>query len=362
MRPSLRSRSQDLREKALLRGAPGLSGVKPRVNQEALDLSGKVNMIARSMLDSPLVPGAPRRLLVIYNPTAGGSRRRRFEAVLAQLADFGCPMDVRPTSGPGDAGQFATEADAGEHDLVVAAGGDGTINEVVNGLVGLAGRQAHPPLAILPLGTANVLAAELGLKIAPGQIAETIARGAVQTVSLGQARGADGEARIFSLMAGAGFDARVVEGVDLRLKRALGKVAYVLESVHQMCRPKPRALQVTVDGREYEAASVVVSNARFYAGRFLLAPEARLDQPQLHACLFRDGDALNTVRYALALQRGRLPVSRGFKIVTGKDIRVEGDAGSPLQADGDVVGRLPVSIRSLPDALRLVVPPQPALA
>jgi len=297
---------------------------------------------------------------VIYNPTAGGSRRRRFEAVLADLADLGCPMDVRPTTGPGDAAVFAQEADPAVHDLVVAAGGDGTINEVINGLVGRPGAAgagaapALPPLAVLPLGTANVLAAELGLDLVPAHIARTIAQGPAQPVSLGRASAAAGESRVFSLMAGAGFDARVVAGIDLRTKRLLGKGAYLLEGLSQMCRRKPPPLQVTVDGNAYEAASVVVSNARFYGGRYLLAPDARLEDPLLHVCLFRHGDLRYILRYAVALQRGVLQRESGFRIVTGRDIRIEGDAGAPLQADGDIIARLPVRISPLPHALRMV--------
>jgi YegS/Rv2252/BmrU family lipid kinase len=309
------------------------------------------------MTDSLQKAGAPRRLLVIYNPTAGGSRRRRFEAVLADLADFGCPMDVRPTTGPGDAAVFAQEADPAAHDLVVAAGGDGTINEVINGLVGRSGAGAAPavpPLAVLPLGTANVLAAELGLDLVPAHIARTIAQGPAQPVSLGQASAAAGESRVFSLMAGAGFDARVVAGIDLRTKRLLGKGAYLLEGLCQMCRQKPPPLQVTVDGRTYEAASVVVSNARFYGGRYLLAPDARLQDPLLHVCLFRHGDLRHILSYAVALQRGVLQRESGFQIVTGRDIRIEGDPGAPLQADGDIIARLPVRISPLPHALRMV--------
>jgi diacylglycerol kinase (ATP) len=313
-------------------------------------------MIATAMADSLQKQGAPRRLLVIYNPTAGGSRRRRFEAVLAGLADLGCPMDVRPTTGPGDAAVFAREADAAAHDLVVAAGGDGTINEVINGLVGLP--DGRPPLAVLPLGTANVLAAELGLDLVPAHIARSIARGAVQPVSLGRASSAagagDGGERVFSLMAGAGFDARVVAGIDLKLKRLLGKGAYVIEGFHQMSRRKPPLLHVTVDGRDYEAASVVVSNARFYGGRYLLAPAASLAEPLLHVCLFRHGDTLSILRYAMALQHGRLEEGERFRIVTGRDIRIAGDPGAPLQADGDIIARLPVSISALPNALRMV--------
>jgi len=304
------------------------------------------------MVDSLHDPGAPRRLLVIYNPTAGGSRRRRFEAVLAGLADRGCPMDVRPTTGPGDAAIFAREAEATAHDLVVAAGGDGTINEVINGLVGLPG--AAPPLAVLPLGTANVLAAELGFDLVPAHIARAIAEGPVRAVSLGRAEAPDGTGRAFSLMAGAGFDARVVAGIDLRLKRLLGKGAYVLEGFRQMARRKPPLLTVTVDGRPYEAASVVVSNARFYGGRFLLAPGASLNDPLLHVCLFRYGDPYHILRYAMALQNGILRQGDTFRIVTGRDIRIEGDPDAPLQADGDVIARLPVRISPLPHALRMV--------
>jgi YegS/Rv2252/BmrU family lipid kinase len=312
------------------------------------------------MADSLPEPGAPRRLLVIYNPTAGGSRRRRFEAVLADLADLGCPMDVRPTTGPGDAAVFAREADPAAHDLVVAAGGDGTINEVINGLVAQAGpgRQAEVPLAVLPLGTANVLAAELGLDLVPAHIARSIARGPVQPVSLGRANSAAGAdesgGRVFSLMAGAGFDARVVAGIDLRLKRLLGKGAYVIEGFYQMSRRKPPPLRITVDGRDYEAASVVVSNARFYGGRYLLAPAANLAEPLLHVCLFRHGDTLNILRYAVALQHGGLEENERFRIVTGRDIRITGDPGAPLQADGDIIARLPVTISALPNALRMV--------
>ncbi|MGF1630589.1 MAG: diacylglycerol/lipid kinase family protein [Kiloniellaceae bacterium] len=312
------------------------------------------------MTDSLQKSGATRRLLVIYNPTAGGSRRRRFEAVLADLADLGCPMDVRPTTGPGDAAVFAQEADPAAHDLVVAAGGDGTINEVINGLIGRPGvagagaARALPPLAVLPLGTANVLAAELGLDLVPAHIARVIARGPVQPVSLGQASAAAGEGRVFSLMAGAGFDARVVAGIDLRMKRLLGKGAYLLEGVCQMCRRKPPPLQVTVDGKAYEAASVVVSNARFYGGRYLLVPQARLEDPMLHVCLFRHGDVQHILRYAVALQRGSLLGMEGFKIVTGRDIRIEGDPGAPLQADGDIIAQLPVRISPLPHALSMV--------
>jgi diacylglycerol kinase family enzyme len=99
---------------------------------------------------------------------------------------------------------------------------------------------------------------------------------------------------------------------------------------------------------------VVVSNARFYGGRYLLAPEASLMEPLLHVCLFRHGDTLSILRYALALQHGRLTQDEHFRIVAGRDIRIEGDPGAPLQADGDIIARLPVHISPLPGALHMV--------
>ncbi len=203
------------------------------------------------MADSQRQGAEPRRLLEIFNPTAGGRRRRRLEAVLAALADFGCPIDLRATTRPGEAAEMARQANPAACDLVVAAGGDGTVNELINGLVGeaAAAPAACPPLAVLPLGTANVLAAELGFDPVPAQIARAIARGPVRPVCLGRVRGNEGPGRVFSLMAGAGFDARVVAGVGLRVKRLIGKGAYVLEGLHQMGRRRPPPLRVTVDAR-----------------------------------------------------------------------------------------------------------------
>src|SRR5262249_60700955 len=150
--------------------------------------------------------------------------------------------------------------------LLVIAGGGGTINEAVNGLLSRGGGAASP-LALVPLGTANVLANEIGLVTAPAAVARTIARGAAVRAYVGIANG-----RCFTAMAGAGFDAHVVAHVSLRLKRLLGKGAYVLESLRQLWRfPFPR-YRVTIDGQSYDAASVIVAKGHYYGGRHLRAP------------------------------------------------------------------------------------------
>ena len=150
---------------------------------------------------------------MIFNPSAGARRRRRLERVLVLLREAGCDVVLYETRARGDAEAHARGLDPAAFDAVVAAGGDGTINEIINGLAGI-----ELPLGLVPLGTANVLAAELGLDQAPRAIAHGILSGRTMRAFPGILNG-----RRFAMMAGAGFDARVVEGVDLRMKRVVGQ-------------------------------------------------------------------------------------------------------------------------------------------
>ncbi|MFQ6018600.1 MAG: diacylglycerol/lipid kinase family protein [Kiloniellaceae bacterium] len=297
-----------------------------------------------------------RRLMIIHNPAAG-SHGGRFAETTMRLAELGCRLEVRRTGAHGDAEDLAREA-AG-CDLVVAAGGDGTINEVINGLVAAG---AGLPLAILPLGTANVLAAEIGLDLNPAALAKVIARGAPRPVCLGRLSAGQGAGRLFAMMAGAGFDAHAVAGVNLALKRVFGKLAYAAEVLRQLAVfPFPR-YRVVVDGEAFDAASVVAAKGRYYAGRYVLAPEARLEDPRLHVCIFGRGGRWAALRYGLAMEMRRLDAAPGYRIVPGRVVAIEGPAGDPLQADGDIVGRLPVEIEIVPDALRLVTPIGPPVS
>ena len=291
---------------------------------------------------SPALPR--RRLLVILNPAAGQRHGRRFRATLALLDQLGCQVTLKETSAPGDATRLAGEIKPGEFDVLVAAGGDGTINEILNGMVG-----TDLALAILPLGTANVLAAEIGLDLTPRGVAETIVHGRQRPVACGKA----GE-RYFTQMAGVGFDAHVVAGVGLALKRRIGKGAYVVEAVRQgFVFGHPR-YRVTVDGEVHEAASVIVANGRHYAGRYLLAPEASIEDPHFQVCLFLRSGPLAVTRYGLALQTGRLPYRSDLKRFPGRHVKIEGPSGDPVQGDGDIVARLPVEVSVQPDAVELV--------
>ncbi len=302
----------------------------------------------------PAVGGDPhfRNLLVIRNPTAG-RRGGLFARTLDCLQALGCQTEVRETATRGDAEAWARESVGMGYDAVVAAGGDGTVAEVINGLVAVAGA---PPLAILPLGTANVLAIEIGLPADPRALAEVVAAGRARTVCLGRLRDQAGRRTHFSLMAGVGFDAHVVAGVNPGLKRALGKGAYVAESLRQLGAFRCPRYRVTVDGAVYEAASLIIANGRHYAGRYVCAPEAAIDDPVLHVCLFERGGPLAVLRYMVALQTGRLARRLDYRILLARHVTIAEPAGEPLQADGDIVATLPVEIDVVPDVLRLVMP------
>jgi diacylglycerol kinase (ATP) len=288
-----------------------------------------------------------RRLMIIFNPTSGWRRRRRFEAVVDRLRARGCRARVYETTAPGDAERLAATADPARYDLLVVAGGDGTVNEAINGLA-----DRRLPLALLPLGTANVLAAELGLGGGPDAIARAIADGVARPVALGVANG-----RRFILMAGAGFDALVVATLNLGIKRWLGKAAYGLAILRQLLVYGFPSYRVTLDGVPHEAASVLVANARFYGGRFVVAPAADLERPTFEVGLFERSGRAAAIGYALALFLGFLPRLKSYRVVAAGRIEIEGPAGEPVQADGDIIARLPVRIELLPAALELIFPP-----
>jgi YegS/Rv2252/BmrU family lipid kinase len=289
------------------------------------------------------------RLLIIRNPVAGKRGQRLYRVVTATLEAAGCRLTIRRTEGAGDAARFAAEVDDGQYDRLVVAGGDGTVNEVVNGLAAVA---RPPPLALIPIGTANVLAAEIGLRARAASVLRTLRHGEARPIALGAVDG-----RRFVLMAGVGFDAHVVAGVDAILKRRLGKGAYVWSFLLRMVDFRWPRYRLAIDGRACEAASVVIANARRYAGPFVLAPEAGLERPELQICRLPRAGPLRAVRYAVALIAGRLWTQPGIAIEPGRRITIDGPAGEPVHADGDVVATLPATITVIPNALRLVFPP-----
>jgi len=303
---------------------------------------------------------APKAVLLILNPIAGRRRRGLVESVIHRVRQQGWTVDVVETAAPGDARRLAATCDAGHYGVIAVAGGDGTINEVINGL---AGRNADTPaVGIVPLGTANVLAHELGLGFSAAAVARTMLGGHTLLMYPGEASGDGGGRRCFSLMAGTGFDAKVVAGVSAPLKRRWGRIAYVWRSLVEALRYRPVRYRVEIDSVVHEASSVIVTRSRHYAGPYVVAPEAALDEPLLHVCLFERWGRGEVLRYGLALLLGCLPRAAGYHVVTGRSVKVSvlSDAGEgcaqPVQIDGDNALTLPVSIGLSGGPVRLLQP------
>jgi diacylglycerol kinase (ATP) len=293
-----------------------------------------------------------RRLLVIYNPTSGRRRRRKLDRWLAHLQAMGAEVTLNETTAPRHAEALARAADPGRVDAVAVAGGDGTINDAVNGLAG-----SSLPLAILPLGTANVLANEIGLPRSVAALADIAAFGRAAEVWPGEAlpEGAS-EGRRFLIMAGIGFDADVVEHLDLALKRRTGKFAYVWSILGRLRDYRACSFSADIDGAAVSGASLVAARSHFYGGRFVLAPAARLEHRLLQVAVFGHAGRGAALGYMAAMGLGALSRCRSLRIVPGQTVRLIAPAGAPVQLDGDIQLRLPARLRIAATPLRLVRP------
>ena len=298
-----------------------------------------------------------RRLLVIFNPTPGPRARRRLNAALRELGALGAQVTLRETRAPGDAEIFASEASLAEFDAVVAVGGDGTVNEVVNGL-----RDPALPVIVFPFGTANVLAHEIALPRDPALLAALAMQGPMREIPLGEAEfaGEPPRRRRFVLMAGTGFDADVVDALDLDMKRRVGRLAFVWSILRRLWGYRPTRYEVALEERDgwtqAIAASAVATRARHYAGRFVLAPEARLAEPSFRIVRFGRWGRWAALRYLVALAGSFLHRLPDVAITETVAARISGPEGSPVQIDGDVLGRLPVTLRIADRRLRLIYP------
>ena len=287
-------------------------------------------------------------MLIVYNPTAGRRRAHRLWRVLDVMVANGVRLELAETRHAGHACELAREAASRGAGLVVAAGGDGTIAEVANGLNGSGCR-----LGIVPLGTANVLAHELELPFDAVGVAAALAFGRTRTVWPGIATGASGS-RVFVQMLGAGFDAQVVQRLPLSLKRALGRGAYVVQSLRELYRYPFRPIRVTVDGTDTEAGSVIVSKGHFYGGCYTLAPGASPVDRGFTVALFDRAGPFSAMAFGAALPLNLIPRMPGLRLVRAHEITIVTDA-VPAQTDGDSAGMAPLTVRDAPRSIEVVV-------
>ncbi|MTI42935.1 diacylglycerol kinase family lipid kinase [Roseibium hamelinense] len=287
------------------------------------------------------------RILIMANPTSGGYRPSVLDEVRKRLSAGGKDVCLRLTRHAGEIGEVCADPsfDAG---VLVIAGGDGSINEA---LAGLQFRKAPPKIAVIPSGTANVLALELKLPKKAKAIADAILEGRTQPLHAGLAND-----HPFVLMASAGFDAEVVHGIPLALKRRLGKLAYVLTAIKIGLSRQTSNLQLTVDGNVLHGKLAVATNGRLYGGPFEVAPEASVTREGLQLLVLEKDDPLSSMRFGLALLLGRVHRARGVRLVPFQEAVFGSDRPVAVQIDGDPFGVTPVTVRSSTGHLEIIVP------
>lgn len=292
--------------------------------------------------------------ILIFNPRTGRYSKQRLpalEEICAELQTAGLDVKTIDTSAPGHATSIAREAAKTGVGTVIVSGGDGTINEALQGLVGSKIR-----LAILPRGTANVLARELGMPVDNREVATLIARGSTRSVHLGCATDdATGSKRYFVLMAGIGLDASVVQRVRPELKRRFGKAAFWISGLSHLADWQPTPFNIEVEGKTYAATFVTIGKAAGYGGDLAVTPRAKLDRPEFEICIIESQSRLRYLHLlSYALRSGIPPHKKGVHFLQATRAHATGDA--PVQVDGEVIGKLPMTFTIVPETIDIIVP------
>jgi YegS/Rv2252/BmrU family lipid kinase len=289
-------------------------------------------------------------MLVIFNPVAGRRRATALWKVLDLLVENGVKVEVAETQHAGHATQLARAAAERGLSMVVAAGGDGTIAEVANGLIGSA-----TSLGVIPLGTANVLAKEYRLSTAPRAIANTLAYKRTRLLWPGIAA-VNGGNHVFVQMVGLGFDGAVVHGLQPLLKRVIGRGAYVWQSLWESIAYAFPKVRLSVDGKDYEAASVVVTKGRLYGGPYLLAPNAAPTEPGFQIALFENPGTFAALLSGAALPLGLLPRCPGVRVIAGTHVKFYSSNGPiKTQSDGDALTGTPTQVTNAAAPIPVIV-------
>ena len=290
------------------------------------------------------------RILVVVNPIAGGGAAAHgAERLVRLLEGRGHAVECFSSQNSQEAGERVRQRESeGDLDRIVVAGGDGTVNDVLNGLED----PSRVPLAQLAFGTANMLARELRIPRDPGALAALVERGACRRLDLGRAG-----SRRFLLVASSGFDAMVTRAVSRTRRGTLGYPGYARPILQALRHYRAPQLRVSIDGAEpLSGALAVVSNIRNYGGIFSVADRARPDSGVLDVCVFGGERVGDLLRYAVAAAGRRVSRLRDVTYRTGRRIVIEAREPTAVQIDGDYRGTTPLSIELEPSVVPILTP------
>lgn len=294
------------------------------------------------------------RAVIIANPNASRHKDARLQAALKRLRAGGLDVEVNATREPGHGGELARAALDDGADMLIAHGGDGTLMEIAPVIAGT-GR----PLGLLPAGTGNRLADNLGIPWSPHGAADTILAGRTRAIDVGRMKTAE-VTRYFAVAAGCGFDAEVMERATAELKRRWGVGAY-FGTAFRLAVNLPRAhLRIEADGQVYEreAVSVLLANAgEILPTRRKFAPHIILDDGMLDIIILEAAGIMGALHVAARLASGFSGGVRGITFLRAKQVRITSETPMAAQADGELCGHLPLDAELLAGALTVLAPP-----
>ena len=283
------------------------------------------------------------KIVVILNPSARGQKSKSLWEKVRALSKNSF---VHVTTEPGEARDFARQSARKGCDIVVAAGGDGTVNEVVNGIAG-----SGVALGLLPIGTMNVFAAELGLPTNNlRKCWETIEAGHTRMVDLPMAN-----RHAFVQLAGVGFDAQIVQETNPGFRKQFGPLSYVVAATQIASRNAP-TLVVEWGGRQKRGSFVLIGNGRYYGGPFVIFKDAKIDDGKLDVLIFKNLGYLDIMRYLSGIVFGTHAEMHDVEYFQTRRVVVRSEAGVPVEVDGDVICQVPVAFHMSRNKLKVIAP------
>ena len=285
-------------------------------------------------------------IAVIANPTSGSHSRHKLERAVRILKETGREVEILYTQCRGDGMRLAREAAGMGSELVIATGGDGTFNEVANGLAG-----TEVPMALLPAGTTNVLAKEFDLPENVDGAIRVALEGTPKTASLAKIEW-EGMDRYFCFVAGIGFDAAAVHATRGKaLMKLSGKLSHIVYGIGVLAGWNPELLEIEADGKKYEGYSLMLCNAAKYAGHMKVSPHANILDPDLYMFVMKGRRRWDVLRYVTGILSGR---NIHFKDVVYEKVRsVKVSGRAHIQVDGDYLGMTPATVTA--DAVRVKI-------
>jgi len=322
-----------------------------------------------------------------------GRRAEDAQRMIGLLAARGIEAEACATAGPDDATRLARDAINRGVGLVISYGGDGTLNEVIQGLA-----ESRAVLAVWPGGTSNVVAHDLAMPFAMERIADVIAAGKTTRIALGLAVGAGGRGpgagdsviespieaaalganenaanylsganrppapgprpprRYFVMMAGIGLDASIARGVNKKLKRRVGELAYWVTGFKHLFTWPAERFTIMVDGQQFESTFAIVGKGKGYGGGMTITPNARLEEPLFEVYILPPQKSnLAYLRALSACMRGK-PELTGAVMIKGRRVEANSSHAPWVEADGEVIGPLPMTFDVVPEALTIIIP------